>query len=563
MEQAHLEASLKIEKTRLETSLDALKLEKKVAAAIAKAEALEAAMEDESEDLSSNTGLQIQDPAERTKEYVEEQAKHATHQSTPVLEGASTDSVSQPETVAQHTPKVTAQAHNQDNKPSHDHHHQERASLVASQVGHTNAHMSHTPDRKAQQAVSPKGVLDHMHHTEVFNDRNHPHPQAQNHQYAEAKQANSADSQSMSDFVRFFARRELVSSGLLQFSDHPESYRAWEVSFLNAIRGLDVTESEEMDLLVKWLGAESAEHVRRIRAVHVHCPERGLKMVWNRLDEAYGSPEVIENSLFQRVDNFPKISNKDHRKLQELGDLLMKLEAAKSDGDLPGLAYLDTAHGISPIVQKLPYNLQEKWILHGSRFKEEYNVPFPPFDYFVDFVCQQAKMRNDPSFSFVPGGTDPPLMRKSAPKYSSQRSPILVHKTEVSPHTSSSADTSRKSKVDPAKQCPVHNKPHPLQKCRGFREKSIEHRKTLLKQHGICFKCCASSAHLAKKCDNNTKSAECGSESHVSTLHPRPAPWSLGAQTQLQVSMAGRKEAVLKKLLFPQAVLRFVEETLL
>ncbi len=56
---------------------------------MAKAEALEAVMEDESEDRSSNIGLQIQDPAEHTKEYVEEQAKHAAHQSTPVLEGAS------------------------------------------------------------------------------------------------------------------------------------------------------------------------------------------------------------------------------------------------------------------------------------------------------------------------------------------------------------------------------------------------------------------------------------------------------------------------------------------
>lgn len=59
----------------------------------------------------------------------------------------------------------------------------------------------------------------------------------------------------------------------------------------------------------------------------------------------------------------------------------------------------------------------------------------------------------------------------------------------------------------------------------------MENRKALLKQHGICYKCWASSGHLAKNCDNNIKCAECGSESHISALHPGPAPWSSEAQT--------------------------------
>ena len=43
----------------------------------------------------------------------------------------------------------------------------------------------------------------------------------------------------------------------------------------------------------------------------------------------------------------------------------MELQVAKSEGDLQGLAFLDTARGVNPIVQKLPYNLQEQWITHG------------------------------------------------------------------------------------------------------------------------------------------------------------------------------------------------------
>lgn len=53
----------------------------------------------------------------------------------------------------------------------------------------------------------------------------------------------------MSDFVRHFARREIVATGLVHFNNKPQNYRAWKRSFENAIGGLDLTASEEMDLL--------------------------------------------------------------------------------------------------------------------------------------------------------------------------------------------------------------------------------------------------------------------------------------------------------------------------
>lgn len=195
------------------------------------------------------------------------------------------------------------------------------------------------------------------------------------------------------------ARREIVSTGLLQFDDRPENYRSWKASFFTATRDLDLTAKEEMDLLVKWLGTDSREKVKRIRAVHVKNPDRGLSMIWERLDECFGAPEVVECSLLKRLETFPKISNKEWKKLRELGDLLMELLVAKSEGVLLGLACLDTARGIASIVQKLSFNLQDKWMTLSYTFKQQHRVPFPPFSVLVNFVVEQARMRNDPSFS--------------------------------------------------------------------------------------------------------------------------------------------------------------------
>lgn len=89
----------------------------------------------------------------------------------------------------------------------------------------------------------------------------------------------------INDFIRCFVHHELVAPGLLEFNDQPQSYRAWKHYFQNTTSGLDLTPSEDIDFLLKWLRIESAEHVEQVRAIHIHYPGAGLEMIWgsNRL----------------------------------------------------------------------------------------------------------------------------------------------------------------------------------------------------------------------------------------------------------------------------------------
>lgn len=75
-----------------------------------------------------------------------------------------------------------------------------------------------------------------------------------------------------------------------------------------------MTGKKEHDLSFKWLGRHSAEQVKRMRAVHVNDPKKGLRMAWVRLNQCYGAPEVIEESLWKMIDGFERISNKDHQR---------------------------------------------------------------------------------------------------------------------------------------------------------------------------------------------------------------------------------------------------------
>lgn len=194
---------------------------------------------------------------------------------------------------------------------------------------------------------------------------------------------------------------------------------------------------------------------------------------------------MIESALFKRLDSFPHLTSKDTIKLRELSGLLLELLSAKEDGYLPGLRYLDTPRGINPIVEKLPPTLQEKWLSAGSHYKERYGVCFPPFSFFADFVRSQAKARNDPSFVLTSSNCSYYCSERPTTKHDGAKTDVFVHKTDVSTTADSSSlhrtSTDKKNSTDPAKYCPVHNKSHPLEKCKAFRLKPLTERKKTTK----------------------------------------------------------------------------------
>lgn len=399
-----------------------LEIEKKAAAAMAKAEVLEAAAaveQEKGESLKSSVPPQV--IRQRTMEYVQHQTQLKSH---PAEEG---------------TPqvKLTAKA----------------------------------PSFTPRKPTSSPPVLSKMYVEEETFDPPREYVEPNSHHAPHNSDA------PMADFARFLARRELITTGLFKFDDTPENFRAWQSSFLNATGGIDLTYSQQLDLLVKWLGKESSEHVKRIRAVYTTNPKAAFQLSWDRLEECYATPEVVENALFKKLDSFPRLTNRDNVKLRELGDLLLELQVAKDEAYLPGLAYLDTPRGVKPIVEKLPPGLQDKWLHTGSKYKQKYNVTFPPFSYFVKFVQEEAKARNDPSFVSC---SSQPLNKGERPPFKqiSYKSPLTVNRTEV--------DTSASASIredDLTRYCPVHKKTHSLAKCRAFRIKPLQERRNILKEH--------------------------------------------------------------------------------
>ena len=139
----------------------------------------------------------------------------------------------------------------------------------------------------------------------------------------------------------------------------PEKYQVWKSGFLQIIREMDVSTREELYLL--RLGPDSGKQAVSIKAANIQDPELGLVKVWNKLDERYGSPELVVAALKRKIDRFPNITIKEHKKLYELIDLLTEVESAMDNQAYKSvLSYFLSCTGVNPIVQKLPYHLQNK-----------------------------------------------------------------------------------------------------------------------------------------------------------------------------------------------------------
>lgn len=284
------QAQLKVEETRLEAMLHALRQEEEVEAALAEANVFETAANTSEAGQISVCGEPSCGLPGTVRECGDDLSIHKDDSPTPNTGGIPTDVQSifySPQFLEESvlsqkaTRGVTPPPSNQHSQYSVLHHYHNNRSVSASRP-----HSVFNNDSPPIRSHTPQGP---GMNSDVF------------------------------DFARYLAKRDLVSGGLTRFTDKSEDFWAWKTSFCNTIEGLNLKSCEELDLLIKWLGDESSVHAKRIRSVHISHPAVGLRMVWERLEECYGTPEALEKALFDRIELFPRLSSTDHHKLRELG----------------------------------------------------------------------------------------------------------------------------------------------------------------------------------------------------------------------------------------------------
>lgn len=184
----------------------------------------------------------------------------------------------------------------------------------------------HSPGIQDNQTFTPNTQQSRAH-----NVSNYTTPSTDHSQYYPPAQYYTGDTH---ELAKYLVKTELLVSELDKFDDKPENYLSWKALFINATDSFDLKGGEEIDL-IKSL--ESAKQACRIKAVNISKSDVALKLIWDGLEETYGSPEAIEGAHFAKLDHFPKTGPKNHIKLRELSGLLLEINSAKEEGYLHGL----------------------------------------------------------------------------------------------------------------------------------------------------------------------------------------------------------------------------------
>nr|XP_027232691.1 uncharacterized protein LOC113824143 [Penaeus vannamei] len=302
--------------------------------------------------------------------------------------------------------------------------------------------------------------------------------------------ANPVSNSCCGELSRFLLKKELSLARFSPFDDRPESYVPWKTTFQQTIQDLHVTSLEEVDLLLRWLGPESSKFAQSIRTSNIHDPSKCIKLIWKRLEDRYGSPEIIEASIKKKLEKFPKVTFRDPKKLYDLHDLLCEVQSLKENPLYEKLfGHFDTSAGINPVISKLPPSVQGKWRDKASNYKKT-----------QDFISDVAQIHNDPGFNFEPE------VRSHTDKTSKLDKFKVTTKKTVVPD-------------EEALKCIIHGTNHSLHECKSFKSKSLEERKKLLKENRICFKCCISKNHLSRDCPEDITCKDCGSKYHCTAMH--------------------------------------------
>ncbi len=196
---------------------------------------------------------------------------------------------------------------------------------------------------------------------------------------------------------------------------------------------------------------------------------------------------------------------KDSNKLFELADILDEIENNMDNPKYKDLlSYYNTSLGVIPIVNKLPYNIQDMWTSRAYKYKSDYDVPFPPFSCFTGFIREISKVRNDPGFMYESrvGGPIQSTKKMSSLKtevYSSKKDiPGKRYETVRKELNSTPSDVDSRGNKD--KLCHFHNVfGHTLNSCRTFGSKPLSVRRKFIRDKNICFRCCEQSDHKSVK----------------------------------------------------------------
>ncbi|XP_062699445.1 uncharacterized protein LOC134284513, partial [Aedes albopictus] len=300
------------------------------------------------------------------------------------------------------------------------------------------------------------------------------------------------------------AARHIVPKELPIFSGDPVEWPLFMSCFQNTTQLCGFSHGENLMRLQRCLKGNALESVRSLLLEPSAVP-----MIFTTLQTLYGRPDLVINSLLQKVRATPAPKPEKLESLISFGlacqNLCGHLRAAGQQAHFSNPALLQE------LVGKLPANIKLDWAL----FKQK--CPVVDLGTFGDYMAQLVIAASDVAPfqpSDVPHGNSE--NRKGKEKlfvnaHSSDNPQDFVDERQRS--------SSRETKQYPGKPCPICGKPgHKVRECEDFKNCSLGDRWKRVEEHRLCRRCLI--AHGKFPCKASSCGLEGCAERHHKLLHP-------------------------------------------
>ena len=212
------------------------------------------------------------------------------------------------------------------------------------------------------------------------------------------------------------------------------------------------------------------------------------------LHQRFGSSALVASAFREKLDKWPKISERDSKALLSFSDFLQQIVVVSSK--YPSLKILDDEFENRKLVGKLPNWLAAKWIelVVGKD-------SFPTFAEFADFIKDRAQIANHSLW-------DNRTQRAPHSQHPKERTVLLTEEDDKPVKE----DKPRQSAV-----CPLCQEGHSVHKCQQFKDQSLKDRKDTIMRLRLCYGC-LNKGHQKAQCRKRQECDVC-KLSHPTLLH--------------------------------------------
>ncbi len=270
------------------------------------------------------------------------------------------------------------------------------------------------------------------------------------------------------------------------FMGDPLKYAEWKHSFQVLIEGKGVSPMDKIHYLKMYVGGTAKEC---LEGFFLFSSPNAYDEAREVLEERFGNDFIVSNAFRDKLEQWPKISNRDNAGLRKFSDFLRQCYAAMMS--IKGLEILNDERENQKLLMKIPEALVGRWARKADDYFEKHKR-YPPFSKFVKFMAKEAKLANDPITSLSSLKGDKVISRDNQ---RSERARTMVANSNVSGEKK-------------APKCTFCEKPHFTDLCRGLGSKTSEEKNQFVKANRLCFRC-LKRGHISKKCRSNVLCNEC------------------------------------------------------